>query len=840
MSFWLPLVNEGFPMPSRLRTPAVLGGGPNVRHLTAATAALTTGDLRLTTLELARAIRQYSAMDKPLRILHLEDEPDFSTLVSALIEREGLNAEVVLIPDFASFTSSLEQEPFDIVIADYMLPTCNGLQALQWAKEHCPQLPFILLSGAIGEHAAIDFLRGGATDYVLKSGLERLVPAIRRAIEESQERSQLKVAEAEAREGERQYRLIFEQNPVPMWISDLKTGAFVEVNEAAVRHYGYSRAEFLAMTTKEIGSPEEAVRLSKFLATAAQAESESAVGRAGLCQHRHKDGAMLEVEILWWVIRFQGREELLTMANDVTELKQAIEALRQSEASLTAAQRIVHMGSWEMELPEADDLDNCKLHWSDETYRIFGYEPRKTQASADLLFNLVHPDDRDRIREAMQAAIRSREPYDVEHRIVRPDGEERVVRERAEFVSDEGGKSTRLRGIVMDLTDRKQLEERLRQSQKMKAIGQLAGGVAHDFNNILTVTHGHALLLLGEKSLSKSGKESAQAIAQAAERAAGLTRSLLAFSRRQVIQLQPVDLNELINSMTMMLGRILGEDIALQLKYSPEPAVVQADSSMMDQVLLNLVVNARDAMPKGGKLAVEVAVVDVGSRHLASHPEARAGKFACLSVVDSGTGITPANLRRIFEPFFTTKEDDQRTGFGLATVYGIVKQHQGWIEAESELGKGATFRVYIPVSKEKSDATSKKPAKQAVKGGDETILVVEDEAPVLELVSKALTAYGYNVLQAVSGTKAMDVWKKSKSKIDLLLTDVVLPDQLNGRELAERLKKAKSKLKVIYSSGYSPEVIGKDIVLQKGQFFLQKPYDLQKLAVTVRTCLDGK
>jgi signal transduction histidine kinase len=465
-------------------------------------------------------------------------------------------------------------------------------------------------------------------------------------------------------------------------------------------------------------------------------------------------------------------------------------------------------------------------------------KPRPEGVTAEMFFKAAHVDDRKHVKSAMEEALRKKEPFELEHRILLPDGEVRIVRERAELTLNDAGDPLQLRGIVMDITAQKRLEERSSQSQKMDAIGALAGELAHDFNNVLTVTHGHALLLLGEKKLSKSGKESAQQIARTAESAAGLTQSLLTFSRRQDMQLRRIDLNQMLNSMTAMLERILGEGVTLQLKCYPQPAVVQADAGMLEQVLLDLAMNARDRMSKGGQLAIDVCPISLGPDNLASHPEGRSGKFICLSVADNGSGIEPDQLTRIFEPFASTKEAGKHAGLGLATVYGIVKQHEGWIEVESEPGNGATFRVYLPASREKDDDAGKKSAPQKVKGGTETILVVEDEEPVRELVCKVLTAYGYNVLEAISGTKAIELWKKSKDKVDLLLTDVVLPDELNGRELAERLRKSRPQLKVIFSSGYSQDIMGKDFTPQKGQVFLQKPYDLQKLAQTVRTCLD--
>jgi CheY-like chemotaxis protein len=292
--------------------------------------------------------------------------------------------------------------------------------------------------------------------------------------------------------------------------------------------------------------------------------------------------------------------------------------------------------------------------------------------------------------------------------------------------------------------------------------------------------------------------------------------------------------------MTKMLGRILGEDIALQLNYFSQPAFIHADAGMMEQILLNLAVNSRDAMPRGGLLTIRISLAEVGARELAGHSEARAGRFVCLSVIDTGCGIQPENLRRIFEPFFTTKEVGKGTGLGLATVYGIVKQHHGWIEVTSELGKGSAFKVFLPESAAAPRNLDAPPDEKAVSGGDETILVVEDEAPVRELVCRLLSQRGYHILEAESGAKALEIWRENKGSIDLLLTDLVMPDRMNGRELAEQLWTERPGLKVIFTSGYSQDVVGKDFVLNQGLNYVQKPYHPQKLAQTVRECLDAR
>ncbi len=398
-------------------------------------------------------------MDKQLRILHLEDQPDFSALVSALLDKEGLDAKLELVTDFTSFTTALENDSFDLILADYSLPTCNGMQALQAARQRCPEVPFLLLSGAIGEHGAVDILQSGATDYVLKSGLERLVPAIRRAVQESRGRSLLKQAEAEARVSERQYHLIFNGSPVPMWVSDLQTGTFLEVNEAAIRHYGYSREEFLARTTKDLCLPDELARLARYVAEVASKRPDTEIGRAGLCHHRRKDGTFIEVDITWSIILFQEREALLTMAHDVTVLRPATELLKKSEARLSAALRIARTGSWEMELTDLENIDRNQLHCPEETCRILGLQAGQAPAPSEFFFNPVHPEDLRRVKDVLRQAFRTKEPYDLEHRVLLPDGRQRVVRARAEFVLDGAGKPVQMRGIVMDITDRPRVEE---------------------------------------------------------------------------------------------------------------------------------------------------------------------------------------------------------------------------------------------------------------------------------------------------------------------------------------------------------------------------------------------
>jgi PAS domain S-box-containing protein len=388
-----------------------------------------------------------------------------------------------------------------------------------------------------------------------------------------------------------------------------------------------------------------------------------------------------------------------------------------------------------------------------------------------------------------------------------------------------------------DITERLQLEEQFRQAQKMESVGRLAAGVAHDFNNMLTVISGHAALLLAERDLKPHIAESLNQIVGAAERAGNLTRQLLAFSRRQPMQLRPLNVNHVLANLSKMLGRLLGENIHLRCHYSPAAPIVQADAGLLEQAIMNLVVNARDAMPQGGDLLLRTQIVAFDERRRDRHPQARAGEFVCLSVADTGCGMDAETLRKIFEPFFTTKETGKGTGLGLATVYGIVQQHQGWIEVTSQVGKGTTFDLYFPRAKT-SDTELLRQRTLPVANGCETILLVEDEAAVSSLVKSVLCRAGYHVLEAGNGEDALRAWAQHKDEIDLLLTDLIMPGQISGQSLAERLQAERRDLKVILSTGYSTELTNPARLERPGRRFLWKPYTPQELTQAVRRCLD--
>jgi PAS domain S-box-containing protein len=396
--------------------------------------------------------------------------------------------------------------------------------------------------------------------------------------------------------------------------------------------------------------------------------------------------------------------------------------------------------------------------------------------------------------------------------------------------------------LLQDISERLSLESQLRQSQKMKAVGQLAAGVAHDFNNILTIVQGHLGLVAMSDKLGALEQHSVKQALLASERASNLTRQLLAFSRKQVIERKPVSLHELVDQLGGMLKRLIGDHIHMELLCPRGLPPIDADPCNIEQVIMNLVVNARDAMPDGGRLTVSAAAVEVDDAVAAGNPEASAGHFVCLSIVDTGCGMDAALRARIFEPFFTTKDVGKGTGMGLATVYGIVKQHKGWLEVNSEVGKGTTFRVYFPVSNGTPDASlMQSPAAPTAPGcGNETILLVEDEPGLRELFNSVLSQQKYRVLTAATAAEALALWETHANAISLLLTDMGLPGGISGKELAERLVREKPGLKVICTSGYSADALGDNAHAAGACPLLQKPYTPELLIKTVRNCLDAE
>jgi PAS domain S-box-containing protein len=615
-------------------------------------------------------------------------------------------------------------------------------------------------------------------------------------------------------------------------VVDPKTWRYLDVNEKAGQIHGYTREEYLALTVSDI-DPQFAAGGPR-----TQDAHREAFQRFGSLvfesEHRRKDGSVFPVEVNASYIRLQ-HDYVLAVVRDITERKRTEQAVRHerdfSQAVLNSLPGVFYLY----------DQNGKFLRWNKNFEQVTGY-------TADEMKTL-HPLDFFDGAEKDLVALRINE--------VLKKGAAHV---EADFLSKDGRKTPYyftgvlaqidgqdcVVGVGIDVTARKQaeleranLEVQFRQSQKMEAVGQLASGVAHDFNNILGIIQMQSDLLKMDGTLSPKQAGFASEIGEASQRAAALTRQLLLFSRKEKMQTRELDLNQSVNDMTKMLRRTLGGNIELQFKFAMQPLFVNADAGMMDQVLMNLSVNARDAMPNGGKIIVESSAVEFDESIKDQCAQARAGSFVCLSVSDTGTGIPPEILPKIFEPFFTTKDVGKGTGLGLATVFGIVQQHQGWINVYSEVGQGTIFRIYLPRLSRISDQKFVSPTMEPMPGGKETILVVEDEPKLRLSVTNILSRLGYYVLEASDGANALEVWKKHRNGIHLLLTDMVMPGGMTGKDLGDQLLKENAGLKIIYVTGYSPEVAGKEFSLEEGVNFLTKPIQAVKLAQTIRKQLDG-
>ena len=523
---------------------------------------------------------------------------------------------------------------------------------------------------------------------------------------------------------------------------------------------------------------------------------------------------------------------IMGISRDITERKEAEEALARERNLLRTILDI--LPDYVYLKDEQSRFILCN-HW----HGGGGVVPVKTRdviGKTDADF--FPPEQAAQFRADELAVLNGTPLINKEETFTRPDGSQKVILTTKLPFRDGSGKIVGLVGYARDITEQRRLEEQFRQSQKMEAIGQLAGGVAHDFNNILAAMMMQTGLVGNTGNLPEEVKAGLHEIRGFAERAANLTRQLLLFSRKQVMQPRDLDLNEVVTNVAKLFQRIIGEDVRLQLHLHSTPLMIHADMGMLDQVLMNLAVNARDAMPKGGRLLIETSEKVMAENVARLNPDALPGRYACLSVSDTGCGIPPEALSRIFEPFYTTKGPGKGTGLGLATVFGIVKQHQGWIKVDSKPDQGSNFQIFLPASKIKPDASAHAAAQPKPRGGTETILLVEDELAVRTLTRAILERHGYKVLEATNGVEALCLWREHHGTVALLLTDLVMPAGMSGQQLARQVQSEKPALKVVFISGYSADLAGHELQLRNGENFLQKPFTPDQILRTIRQSLD--
>jgi two-component system cell cycle sensor histidine kinase/response regulator CckA len=639
-----------------------------------------------------------------------------------------------------------------------------------------------------------------------------------------QDITERKLSEKQLMASEIKYRTLFNSLVDAVSILDME-GRFLEVNDAYVERLGYSSEELLNMNVRDINSSENAELVLERL-------KQLKDGRLKFFEAIHiaNDGRRIPVEVGGRGIEYNGIPAVLNIVRDITERKQGEYELRQSDERYRIIIQTAMEGFW------LADFQGRLLEVNDTYCRMSGYSE---QELLDMnISDLEVIESSSDISAHVQKVITCGEDFfETCHR--RKDGSIFDVEVSVQYLPIE---EQRLVAFLRDITERKKgdiLQEKLRQTSKMESIGRLAGGVAHDFNNLLTVIQGSASL--GIKGLNKNDPlyNRLKMIQEASERAEDLTRQLLAFSRKQIIEMKVINLNNLIDNFRKMLSRLIGEDIDLQTILSNDISNINADAGQMEQIIVNLSVNARDAMPNGGKLTIETANVELDEAYCQTHADIQPGKYIMLTLSDNGIGMDDAIKEHIFEPFFTTKGVGEGTGLGLAIVYGVVKQHNGSIEFYSELGHGTTFKIYLPIVEDKVSVQSKESEKPDLLIGNETILVVEDDGIVREIAVEFLMYLGYKVLSAENGGMALIIAEQHEGSIQLMLTDVVMPN-INGRQLAERLQREYPEMKVLYTSGYTGDVIAHHDILDSGLNFIGKPYKLQSLAKKIRDVLDKK
>lgn len=633
----------------------------------------------------------------------------------------------------------------------------------------------------------------------------------------------LKQAENALRDSEKKYRNLVDNALVGIYKTDLK-GNILYVNNALLRMLEFDSLEEMmsvnVLTTyKNPNDREEFIKNLVKEAKISNFEIELIT----------KTGKSKNI-----ILNASLEEDIISgMMMDITKRKLAEKVLMDSEERYKHLLESVTDYVYTVEVEEGHPVrtshgPGCKA--------VTGYTPEDFAADPYLWYRMIYDEDKEAVAKHAGRILSGKVGLPLEHRIFHKNGAIRWVRNSTVPRYDDNGYMVAYDGMISDITERKRLEEQLLHAQKMEAVGQLAGGIAHDFNNILTAIIGFGTLLKMEISKDDPLRTYVTQILNSAERAANLTQALLAFSRKQIINLRPVNLNEIINVLEKLLPRLIGEDIEVSTFLTDEDLTVMADGTQIEQVLMNLATNARDAMPDGGSLIIRTGLVKFDYKFIKAHGSGRPGSYALISVEDTGHGMDERTKERIFEPFFTTKEVGKGTGLGLSMVYGIIRQHEGYVNAYSEPGKGTTFKIYLPLIKSKVEEV-KEAELPYIKRGTETVLVAEDDAQVRELTKEVLEGFGYKVMEAVDGEDAIKIFNENKNNVHLLILDVIMPKK-DGKEVYDEIKKVRPDIKAIFISGYTADLIYKKGILEEGLDLILKPISLDELLIKAREVLD--
>ncbi|MFZ0883805.1 MAG: response regulator [Candidatus Acidiferrales bacterium] len=766
---------------------------------------------------------------KPLRLLIAEDNAADLELTIRALKKSGLELEIETVAEREVFVEKLRSKPFDVVLSDYRMPGWTGVDALTEIVKLGQDIPMILVTGTLGDGKAVECIKLGITDYVLKHQLARLPMAILRAQEEKALRDAEKRAVKALRESEARFRTLVENAPEAIVVLDIEKGLFEDCNDNALRLFRLTRSELMLRGPGDLSPPFQPDGRHSAVANAEWMDGASGSATPYFeWTHRNSQGDEIPCEVHLVRLPSPTRQLIRGSILDITERKRAEEALRESEVRYRGLVSNATYGIYWI------TLDGCFLDANPALLQMLDYE------SIDALLLLRNAANLfcDRAAgENITNGYRENDRGDATVEWKRRDGKIITVRLIGRRSRDLHRKTDCIEIIVEDVTERLALQKQLMQAQKFEAIGQLAGGIAHDFNNMIGAILGWAELGLDETEPEARLHRHFDKVRQQAIRAAALTKQLLAFARRQILEPRNIDLNQSVTETLSLLEKVIGSNIEIKINLAAELALVRADPTQVEQVLMNLCINARDAMGEGGRLIIETSAATFDERYCAAQPFARPGSYAMLAVTDTGTGMDAATLDRIFEPFFTTKEMGKGTGLGLATVYGIVRQHGGFLHVYSELNIGTTFRVYLPVAPSSVKAAAVAEETGPIRGGSETILVAEDHEGLRELARETLSNLGYDVVVACDGEQAIREFQKHGDRIDLLLLDVVMP-KINGPEAYARMSAERPDVPVIFATGYSADIALLHTAQEQGLTVMQKPYIPRDLARRVRETLD--
>jgi len=759
-------------------------------------------------------------MKHALRILIVDDSPDDAALIIRQLQREfSPSYERVETPQ--EMQAALDKGGWHVVISDYVMPRFSGLSALQLLRERGVDLPFIMVSGQMGEDAAVEAMRAGAHDYLIKDRLSRLIPAIKRELNEAVVRRERRMAEEALSATEARFQSLVEQSLVGIFM--LQDDIFIYVNPKFSDIFGYQPEQLIeSRSLLDLVARDDQIRvITQFL----RPLSEGSDSLHFFFRGRRSDGSAIDLEVSGTRTRINGNAAVIGTLLDITERKRA-------ESELSKLWRAVEQSPVSVVIT---DLLGRIEYVNPKFIEVTGYCEAELVGQNTSILKSGNMDGE--FYQNLWQTISSGREWHGELHNRKKNGELFWESGSISAIKNSEGQITHFVGVKEDVTERKVAIDQLRQVQKMEAVGQLAGGIAHDFNNLLTVINGYSTLLIRGLDSGSPMRKEAEQILRAGERAADLTRQLLSFSRRQILEPKVLDINRQVKSVQKMLERLIGEHLGLVTVLSADAGYVKIDPGQLEQIVINLIVNARDASETGGNITVETAncELDEGYSHL--HPGSVPGSYVKLSVTDQGQGMTEEVKGRLFEPFFTTKEMGRGTGLGLATVYGIVKQSGGYIEVISQPGQGARFNIYLPSVSQLAETNQRPPVDDRV-DSCHTILVVEDEPGVLNLVVHTLRKRGFTVLETTDPEHGVALFEEHAHEIDMLLTDVVMPF-MSGPALADLLTQKKPELKVLFMSGHTDNRVSFEKILEKGVQFLPKPFASDALIRKVRDTLNG-